>query len=100
MFTIIAAGGDAKRMGMDKASLPYKGTTMALYLAKKYEELGPVAFAVNKNYSFDTEMAEQSDSFAIAAVGAVHSAVAEISVAGENGVEAVGDLAVILRCGS
>ncbi len=54
MFTIIAAGGDAKRMGRDKASLPYKGTTMALYLAKKYEELGPVAFAVDKKGKFDT----------------------------------------------
>lgn len=54
MFTIIAAGGDAKRLGRDKASLPYKGTTMAMYLAKKYEELGPVAFAVDKAGKFDT----------------------------------------------
>lgn len=54
MFTIIAAGGDARRMGRDKATLPYKGSTMALMLAKKYEELGPVAFAVNRDRKFDT----------------------------------------------
>lgn len=54
MLTIIATGGDAKRMGRDKASLPYKGSTMALVLAKKYEELGPVAFAVDKAGKFDT----------------------------------------------
>jgi molybdopterin-guanine dinucleotide biosynthesis protein A len=35
-------------MGKDKAMLPMDGQTMALLLARRYEDMGPVAFSVNQ----------------------------------------------------
>ena len=52
MLTVILTGGSSRRMGKDKAALPLAGKTMALYIAERYRELGPVAFSVNRRGRF------------------------------------------------
>lgn len=48
MLTVILAGGASRRMGRDKAMLPFGGTTLLQYLIDKYSALGPVAVSVNE----------------------------------------------------
>lgn len=53
MLTVILTGGASRRMGRDKAMLPYKGTTMLQYLINKYSAaFGSVAVSVNKSGRF------------------------------------------------
>ena len=52
MLTVILTGGSSRRMGRDKAMLPVSGESMALWLARKYEALGPVAFSVDRRGRF------------------------------------------------
>lgn len=49
MLTVILTGGQSRRMGRDKASLPVNGTEMSLALIERYgRELGNVAVSVDK----------------------------------------------------
>jgi Molybdopterin-guanine dinucleotide biosynthesis protein A len=48
MLTVILTGGMSRRMGKDKAMLPFNGTPMALSLAARYVAMGPVAFSVDR----------------------------------------------------
>ena len=48
MLTVILAGGASRRMGRDKAMLPYGNTTLLQTLIHKYQALGPVAVSVNQ----------------------------------------------------
>lgn len=64
MLTVILTGGASRRMGHDKAMLPVDGKAMALMLAEKYSELGPVAFSVDRKGRFPAgEYRELEDSF-------------------------------------
>ena len=47
MMTVILVGGASRRMGSDKALLPYRGTTLLQYQIDRYAVLGPVAVSVN-----------------------------------------------------
>ena len=47
MLTVILAGGASRRMGRDKALLPWQGGTMLQSLIDRYAALGPVAVSVN-----------------------------------------------------
>ena len=64
MRTVILAGGGSRRMGQDKAMLPYGGTTLLQYMIDKYAVLGDVAVSVNApgKYAF-TGAAELPDQF-------------------------------------
>lgn len=46
MLTVILAGGASRRMGRDKATLPYGGGTLLQYQIDRYRALGPVAVSV------------------------------------------------------
>ena len=47
MMTVILVGGASRRMGSDKALLPFGGTTLLQYQIDRYAALGPVAVSVN-----------------------------------------------------
>ena len=53
MMTVILVGGASRRMGRDKALLPYRGTTLLQYQIDKYATLGPVAISVNCTGRYD-----------------------------------------------
>lgn len=54
MITMILTGGQSRRMGRDKASLPLGGKSMSLTLAERFAPLGEVAFSVNERGRFET----------------------------------------------
>lgn len=54
MLTVILTGGGSRRMGRDKATLPWAGGTMLQSLINKYAaSLGSVAVSVNRSGRFD-----------------------------------------------
>ena len=64
MLTVILAGGASRRMGRDKAMLPYGDTTLLQHLVEKYQMLGPVAVSVNRAGKYPiTGAAELVDRF-------------------------------------
>ena len=48
MLTVILTGGASRRMGRDKATLEWNGTTMLQSLIDRYAALGPVAVSVDR----------------------------------------------------
>ena len=48
MTTVILTGGGSRRMGSDKAMLPWQGKTMLQSLIDRYSVLGDVAVSVNR----------------------------------------------------
>ena len=48
MLTVILAGGESRRMGRDKATLPWQGGSMLQHLIDRYAALGPVAVCVDR----------------------------------------------------
>ena len=48
MLTVILTGGGSRRMGRDKAALPWGGGTFLQSLIDKYAALGPVAVSVDR----------------------------------------------------
>lgn len=64
MLTVILSGGSSRRMGRDKAMLPYGGSTLLQYLINKYAVLGAVAVSVNEAGRFPfSGAAELTDPF-------------------------------------
>lgn len=56
MLTVILTGGGSRRMGRDKAMLPFGNSTMLQYLIDKYSSaLGRVAVSVNRKGRFPFE---------------------------------------------
>lgn len=52
MLTVILAGGASRRMGRDKATLPYCGGTLLQYQIDRYRPLGTVAVSVASKGAF------------------------------------------------
>lgn len=52
MLTVILTGGASRRMGRDKATLEWNGTTMLQSLIDRYAALGPVAVSVDRTGRF------------------------------------------------
>ena len=48
MLTVILTGGASRRMGRDKATLEWNGTTMLQSLIDRYAVLGPVAVSLDR----------------------------------------------------
>ena len=48
MLTVILSGGASRRMGRDKATLPYGGSTLLQTLIDRYAALGDVGVSVNE----------------------------------------------------
>ena len=64
MLTVILTGGASRRMGRDKALLPYQGATMLQRLIERYAALGPVAVSVDRAGRFPCAgAAELPDAF-------------------------------------
>ena len=64
MLTVILTGGASRRMGRDKATLEWNGTTMLQSLIDRYAALGPVAVSVDKAGRFSFRgAAELTDRF-------------------------------------
>ena len=64
MLTVILSGGGSRRMGRDKAALPWKGSTFLQSLIDRYSALGPVAVSVDAPGRFAfTGAAELVDAF-------------------------------------
>ena len=83
MLTVILTGGASRRMGRDKAMLPYKGKTMLQYLIDKYSPLGPVVVSVNEAGRFPfTGAAEKTDRYP--GLGPLNGIVAGFEDGGED----------------
>lgn len=48
MFTVILTGGSSRRMGRDKAMLPYEEGTLLQALIDRYKKSGPVGVSVDR----------------------------------------------------
>ena len=59
MLTVILTGGASRRMGRDKALLPYGGKTLLQTLIDRYQTLGPVGVSVNCCGRFPMEGARE-----------------------------------------
>ena len=59
MLTVILTGGGSRRMGRDKAMLPFGSGTLLQTLIDKYTVLGPVAVSVNAAGRFPFEGATE-----------------------------------------
>ncbi len=56
---VILAGGQSRRMGHDKASLPFGGGTFLTHLVNVYQATFPVSVSVARRGQFDTAGAEE-----------------------------------------
>ncbi len=54
VLVLILAGGQSRRMGRDKAALPFQGETMLTSLVRRYGAAYPVAVSVREAGSYDT----------------------------------------------
>ena len=64
MLTVILTGGSSRRMGRDKALLPFAGKTLLQTLIDRYAALGPVGVSVDRAGRFPFENAiELPDAF-------------------------------------
>ncbi len=54
VLVLILAGGQSRRMGRDKAELPFEGETMLTSLVHRYGAEYPVAVSVREPGSYDT----------------------------------------------
>lgn len=54
VLVLILAGGQSRRMGRDKAALPFEGETMLTSLVRRYGEVYPVAVSVREPGQYDT----------------------------------------------
>jgi len=52
MMTVILSGGGSRRMGRDKAMLPFCGNTLLQTLIDRYAALGPVGVSVDRTGRF------------------------------------------------
>ena len=60
MLTVIMTGGASRRMGRDKAMLPWQGKTLLQTLIDRYSAaLGPVAVSVDRPGRFEFENARE-----------------------------------------
>lgn len=60
MLTVIMTGGASRRMGRDKAMLPWRGKTLLQSLIDRYlSEIGPVAVSVDREGRFKFENAAE-----------------------------------------
>ncbi len=59
VLVLILAGGQSRRMGRDKAALPFEGETMLTSLVHRYRAEYPVAVSVGEAGRYDTGGAEE-----------------------------------------
>ena len=59
MLTVILTGGESRRMGEDKAMLPWGGKTFLQHLIDTYASIGPVAVSVNRAGRFPFHGAQE-----------------------------------------
>ena len=54
VMVLILAGGQSRRMGRDKAALPFEGETMLTSLVRRYGAVYPTAVSVREPGQYDT----------------------------------------------